>query len=324
MFQIANIYESAGDDEKAEATYKGIYTDYARTPEAEEAMYRCGELYYSKGNYKKAEEGFTKYIFSYINGRFSDAAYFFSGESNLKLGDNNRSIMQNTTLLSKYPQSIYTYGALKNLIQAYYLEAQYEEALGAAEKLINKNRKQAEADGIVIKAGELRQIVAGVDKNIVEKQSEFTQKGELATEQGRIAGTELVALYSQYEEYYQKGVELAQKLLPLQVPDGKNAGGVSKRSVDEILCGAKNADFLGLSYEKDSRNKEAAEMYLKAAECYRLCGKAQDSAAAASLYSAASAFVSAGLNGDAKATAKLLKSLYPESKQAQRVDALVR
>ena len=324
LFQIANIYESAGDDEKAEAVYKDIYTDFGKTPEAEEAMYRCGELYYSKGNYRKAEEGFTKYIYSYINGRFSDAAYYFSGESNLKLGDNNRSIMQNETLLSKYPQSIYAYGALKNLVQAYYLEAQYEEALSSAEKLINKNRKQAEADGIVIKAAELKQIVAGTDKRIVEKQSEFTQKGELATEEGRIAGTELVALYSQYEEYYQKGVELAEKLLPLQVPDGKNSNGASRKSVDEILCGAKNADFLGLSYDKDSRYKEAAEMYLKAAECYRLCGKAQDSAAAASLYSAVAAFVSAGLNGDAKATAKLLGSLYPDSKQAKRVDALVK
>ena len=65
-------------------------------------------------------------------------------------------------------------------------------------------------------------------------------------------------------------------------------------------------------------------MYLKAAECYRICGKGYETEAAAALYSASSAFVSAGLTGDAKATAKLLKSLYPESKQANKVDALIK
>ena len=39
---------------------------------------------------------------------------------------------------------------------------------------------------------------------------------------------------------------------------------------------------------------------------------------------ATSAFVSANQNGDAKATAKLLKSLYPGSKQANKVDALIK
>ena len=144
LFQIANIYENAGEDDKAEAEYKIIYTDYSRTPEAEEAMYRCGELYYSKANYKKAEEGFTKYIFTYIVGRFTDAAYYFSGESNLKLGDNNRCIMQNKTLLTKFPQSLYYYAGARNLMQAYYDEGFYAESLDIAKKIVSKNKKQAE------------------------------------------------------------------------------------------------------------------------------------------------------------------------------------
>ena len=320
LFQIAKIYENAGDDDKAEAEYKIIYTDFSRTPEAEEAMYRCGELYYSKGNYKKAEEGFTKYIFTYVGGRFTDAAYYFSGESNLKLGDNNRCIMQNKTLLSKFPQSLYYYAGAKNLMQAYYDEGFYAESLDIAKKIVAKNKKQAEADGIVEKITELEQITAGTDRRIVEKRSEFTKKGELATVEGRIAGTELVALYAQFDEYYEEAIALAKKLLPLQAPDEKS----SKKNFDDVLCGAKNADFLALDYENKALYKESAEMYLKAAECYRICGKGYETDAAAALYSASSAFVSANQSGDAKATAKLLKSLYPGSKQANKVDALIK
>lgn len=320
LFQIAKIYETAGDDDKAEAEYKIIYTDYSRTPEAEEAMYRCGELYYSKGNYKKAEEGFTKYIFTYVGGRFTDAAYYFSGESNLKLGDNNRCIMQNKTLITKFPQSLYYYAGARNLMQAYYDEGFYAESLDIARKIVSKNKKQAEADGIVAKITELEQITAGIDRRIVEKRSEFAKKGELGTVEGRIAGTELVALYAQFDEYYEEGIALAKKLLPLQAPD-ENA---SKKNLDDVLCGAKNADFLALDYENKALYKESAEMYLKAAECYRICGKGYETEAAASLYSATSDFVSANQNGDAKATAKLLKSLYPGSKQANKVDALIK
>ena len=320
LFQIAKIYETAGDDDKAEAEYKIIYTDYSRTPEAEEAMYRCGELYYSKGNYKKAEEGFTKYIFTYVGGRFTDAAYYFSGESNLKLGDNNRCIMQNKTLITKFPQSLYYYAGARNLMQAYYDEGFYAESLDIAKKIVSKNKKQAEADGIAEKITELEQITAGTDRRIVEKRSEFAKKGELGTVEGRIAGTELVALYAQFDEYYEEGIALAKKLLPLQAPDESS----TKKNIDDVLCGAKNADFLALDYENKALYKESAEMYLKAAECYRICGKGYETEAAAALYSATSAFVSANQNGDAKATAKLLKSLYPGSKQANKVDALIK
>ena len=59
-------------------------------------------------------------------------------------------------------------------------------------------------------------------------------------------------------------------------------------------------------------------MYLKAAEYYR---SVKDSTgAASSLYGAAEAFAAEGLTGDARETAALLKELYPQSIQAERVD----
>ena len=59
-------------------------------------------------------------------------------------------------------------------------------------------------------------------------------------------------------------------------------------------------------------------MYLKAAEYYR--NVKNNSGAASALYGAAEAFAAEGLKGDARETAALLKELYPQSIQAERVD----
>ena len=144
--------------------------------------------------------------------------------------------MQNKTLITKFPQSLYYYAGARNLMQAYYDEGFYAESLDIAKKIVSKNKKQAEADGIAEKITELEQITAGTDRRIVEKRSEFAKKGELGTVEGRIAGTELVALYAQFDEYYEEGIALAKKLLPLQAPDESS----TKKNIDDVLCGAKN------------------------------------------------------------------------------------
>jgi hypothetical protein len=59
-------------------------------------------------------------------------------------------------------------------------------------------------------------------------------------------------------------------------------------------------------------------MYLLAAEYYR--NVKNGNRAAAALYGAAEAFAVDGLYGDARETAALLKELYPQSIQAERVD----
>lgn len=314
LFQTAIIYEKAGEITAADSVFTSIYTTYPETPEAEEAMYRCGELFYSAKDYKKAEEKFTKYIYNYVDGNFAPAAYYFSGECSLFLNNYNRSIMQNTNLLSLYPDSVYAYGAGKNLLAAYYSMENYLEALKVAKNLVNKYHAQAVSDGITDKARELEQIVSGTDRKIVEKNSEFEKYGKFETKKGRIAGSELVKLYAdlETEEGEKKSFELANELLAKQTAS------------DELLYAAENADFLANYYRNKEQNQKAAEMYLKAAEYYRTSGAEESQKAASSLYSAAEAFMAAELKGDAQATAQLLIKLYPESKQAGRVRSIVK
>lgn len=310
LFQTASIYEKADDIEKASFVYNKIYTDFPETPEAEEAMYRCGELFYSHGNYQKAENRFVKYIYNYVNGRFSDAAYYFSGDCNLKNGDNNRCIMQNKTLITKFPKSNYLYEALKNLLQAYYNEELYKDALDVTEKMLSLNQKLAFVDEIDRKKADLKRIIGGTDKKIVEMESNFDKKGKTSTKSGRIIGTELVQIYSKFEDYEQNAFELATELLLLQ-------------QNDEYVYAAKNANFIATYYQKEGKYKEAGEMYLQAAEYYR-SDSVEEHNAASALYSATDSFVSAGLLGDASATAQLLRTLYPDSKQAKKVNELIK
>ena len=306
ILATAEVYVKKGDLNKADSAYKKITTQFAGTQSAEDAAYRSGEIYYAAQKYSEAQQRFTKYIYDYVNGKYSDAAYYFSGDCNMKTGELDRAIMQNTTLVSKYPKSIYSYGAYKNLLQAYYEQENYRDALSTARLLVRDYNEQASSDGIGQKVVELERIVNGTDREIVEKNSEYERAGKTASKKGRIAGSELVQLYADHN-YSEDAYKLALELLNYQ-KDG-----------DEMYYAAQNADFVAGYYYKAGESKKAAEYYLKAAEYYRASGRDDTDKAAAALYSATDSFMAAGLRGDAEVTAKLLVELYPDTKQGSKV-----
>ncbi len=311
ILAMAEVYVKKGDLDKADSAYKKITVEYAGTQNAEDAAYRSGEIYYAAQKYSEAQTRFTKYIYDYVNGKYADAAYYFSGDCNMKMGELDRAIMQNTTLVSKYPKSIYSYGAYKNLLQAYYEQESYRDALSTARLLVRDYNEQASSDGIGQKVVELERIVSGTDREIVEKNSEYERAGKTSSKKGRIAGSQLVQLYADHN-YNEDAYKLALELLNYQ-KDG-----------DEMYYAAQNADFVAGYYYKSGESKKAAEYYLKAAEYYRASGSDDTDKAAAALYSATDAFMAAGLKGDAKVTAELLVELYPNTKQGSKVMNLVK
>ena len=229
----------------------------------------------------------------------------------MKTGDLDKAIMQNTTLVSKYPGSIYSYGAYKNLLQAYYEQQNYRDALSTARLLVRDYKEQASSDQIGQRVVDLERIVSGTDREVVEKLGEFERAGKTASKKGRNAGSELVQLYAKHDEN-EAALSLALELLNYQ-KDG-----------DEMYYAAQNADFAAGYYYNQSQSKKAAEYYLKAAEYYRASGQDKDDKAAAALYSAVDSFVSAGLKGDAQVTANLLVELYPDTKQGKKVMNLLK
>ena len=306
IFMTAKIYERQGKVKAADDLYRRIYEGMARSSYAEEAMYRSGEVYYATGDYSQAYSRFNAYVYKYTSGRFSDAAIFYSGDCALRLGENDRCVMLNKTLLEKWPASVYAYGANKNLLEAYYKQEEYSQALSVARTMLRNFAEQSADDEIGKRAKELEKIVSGTDRRVAEKESEFNKLGGVSTVAGRAAGTQLVRLYAESLSTQGEAYELAVKLLARQ------------SGADERADAAFNAEFIAEYTRRKGENKKAAEMYLKAAEYYR--SVKNSSGAAASLYGAAEAFAADGLKGDARETAALLKELYPQSIQAERVD----
>ncbi|MCR5189363.1 MAG: hypothetical protein K6C97_10535 [Treponema sp.] len=309
IFASAGIYEKKGDVESADLYYQKIYKDNPASSFAEEAMFRTGGLYYSCQDYSTALGRFNNYIYKYVNGRFVDAAFFFGGDCALKLGEIDRAILLNVTLLQKYKDSIYSYGANKNLLAAYYEQEAYNQALEVAKVMLRDFPDQAADDEIGSRKIELEKIVSGSSKQVAEKESDYEKQGKSSTKKGRIIGSELVKLYAESPAGQEQAFKLARELLAKQTDP------------DEKKYAAENAEFIADYYRRKEENQKAAEMYLTAAQYYR--SLEDSSRAAACLYGAAEAFAVQGLLGDAGETAGLLKELYPDSRQAQRVDSLL-
>ncbi len=309
IFMTAKLYERQNKIDAADELYRRIYENLSRSEYAEEAMYRCGEVYYSSGDYSKAYSKFNSYVYKYSAGRFSDAAFFYCADCALRLGENDRSVMLNKTLLQKFPSSVYAYGANKNLLEAYYKMEEYSQALSVAREMLKNFAKQAADDDIGKRAKELEKIVSGTDRRVAEKESEFASLGGVGSLAGRAAGSALVRLYAESLSTQNEAYELAMKIYARQLSAGLN---------EERADAAYNAEFIAEYNRRNGNNKKAAEMYLKAAEYYR--SVKNENGAAAALYGAAEAFAAEGLKGDARETAALLKELYPRSIQAERVD----
>ncbi len=305
LFLTAGLYERKGNIEKADEFYRKVYETLPRSAYAEEAMYRAGEVYYSAEKYAEAYTRFNTYIYKYSSGNFSEPAMFYCGDSALRLGEIDRVIMLNKTLLGKYPSGVYSYGANKNLLTAYYAQENYNASLQIARDMVRNYPEQSAEDEIGKRLSELEKIVNGTDPRVAKKQTEYNKAGASKTKQGRALGSELVRLYAESLYTQDDAYKLASELFPLQTSDSERGDA------------AGNAEFIADYQRKHQKNSDAAKMYLKAAEYYRSIRNSDR--AAVCLYSAAEAFSADGLTGDARETAALLRDLYPDSIQAEKV-----
>ena len=196
LFMTARIYERQEKVAAADDYYRRIYEELPRSSYAEEAMYRVGELYYSHGDYAQAYSRFNNYVYKHSSGKFSDAAFYYYGDCALRLGENDRCVMLNKTLLQKYATSVYAYGANKNLLEAYYRQEDYSQALEVARALLRDFPVQAADDEIAKRVSELEKIVRGTDRRVAEKESEYNKLGGLSTVAGRATPRESVTLWS--------------------------------------------------------------------------------------------------------------------------------
>ena len=307
MYNSAQVYEKQGELIKADDEYKNIAKKFPSEKLSDEAMYRRGELYYNAGIFDKAIVRFSEYQKMYPVGNYVDASWYFTAQCFLGENDVERAILQFRALVKRFPKSTYIYSSYKNLVSLYRSKGDGRNAADCAKFLLANYTEQAKTDGINAELSDLEKLNAGKSEAIVQKEAEYEKNGREETALGRSVGTDLVLLYADDAQFERKAISLSEQLLPLQ----------KKNIASESLGAAKNALFLGKCYRRDGRNKEAAEMYLAAAEYFRM--NAKDEEAAMSLYGAQDAFMAASLFADAHETARMLKLLYPESRYAKSV-----
>lgn len=310
MYQIGKVYEKQDLINKADEQYKILANNFSNNKLAQEAMFRRGELYYSKGDYKNALNRFNEYSKKYPGGIYLDGAWFFAAECLVKTDNITRGILQHKALIKNFPNSAYTYNSIKNLVELDRSVKNYTEALNYAKLLLDKYGEQARNDGIAIQIAQLEKLSNGLTEEIVQQTALFEAEGGIKTVAGRIHGTKLVLLYVKNSSTYKTGIELAKSIYPLQ-----------KNNINQESKYACNiASVLGDDYVKNQSFKTAANYYLEAAEYFRANNESEEAASA--LYNAVDAFINAQMKADATETAELLKKLYPKSKQAQSVKVL--
>ncbi|MCR4742599.1 MAG: tetratricopeptide repeat protein [Treponema sp.] len=312
LYQLAKIYEKKNEISLADQAYSKLFTEFPNSPYAQEAMYNLGQLYYSHQDYSMAEVKFNNYIYTYSKGKFIDSALFLCADSNFKLGNITKSIQFNKILISDYSQSIYLYGAYKNLLEAFYLNEDYSQALTTARAIVKNYPNQAAKDEIGRKIIELERILGGTDKKISEKISEYEKLGKASSKEGRIAGSELVKYYAADSSLQREAYELAQEIIKNQTGD------------DETYLAAQNTEFIASYERKNQNNEKAASLYLKAAELYRKSLNSKPNEAASVLYSAVEAYKLANKIAEAQEISNLLNRLYPSSAYANRARSLLK
>lgn len=308
LFQTGRIYETLGNIEQADFYFKKVSDLFLREKTGEDAMFRRGELFYSKENYSTALVRFGEYISRYPNGNFVDAAMYFSADCLAKDGNVKRAILQNRALVQKFPESTYIYASVKNLMNLNRTIGNYREASENAQYLLSKYKEQAKNDGVEETLATLKQLTSGKNEEIVLKENEYNKNGAEKSALGRKIGTELSALYAKSSETLSEAVKLSEKLLAIQQ---KNLEG-------ESLYAAQNAKLLGELYRVAGKNVDSAKKFLLAAEYFRM-NLGNDENAAYSMYSAYDAFVAANLLADAQQTAESLKKLYPSSQYSKSI-----
>ncbi|MBQ5999163.1 MAG: tetratricopeptide repeat protein [Treponema sp.] len=307
LYAMAQIYEKIKQSDLADAKYKEMADRFGSEKMAEEAMYRRGEMYFALSEYDAALKRFTEYSSRYSGGSYIESSWYFSAECLDKLENKSRAILQYQALIKKFPESTYVYASARKLVDLYRAEGKYKNALENASFLLEKFGEQARNDGIAAIASDLEKLASGKNEEIVRLENAYRNAGGNSSAAGRKAGTELAVAYANSTATANEAVKLAEQILPLQ----------KKSLKTESFYAAKNADILGQAYRLKNRNKLSAEMFLSAAEYYRMNGK--DGLAAAALYGAYDAFIAANMIGDANETARTIKSLYPSSIQAGAV-----
>lgn len=312
-FESARLYARLDNVNKSDELYKDIQNNFSSSVLADEASFRRGELFYTRGQYPLAVSRFTEYQKKFPSGNFIDASYFFIADSYAKNNQTNRAVNQYKLLKEAFSDSSYIYSAQKNLAELYRKQGLYEQALLEARSIVQNFPVEAKADGINDEIDQLKKLLSGQSEKLVQLKDSYEDAGFSSTEKGRIIGTELCELLWEDSSSQTEAAILAEELFAIQ----------SKKEFEkkEASYAARTA-LIAAQYNRAKGDaKISADYYLKAAN-YAVA-LSNHKLAQRVLYGAVEAFDFSGNTGDAKLTASKLHELYADSEYDKRSQKLI-
>lgn len=316
MYKTAVCYENWGKITEASKAFSSVYDKYPVSFNAEECLYRAGEVLYLNGLYKEAAVKLTVYTDAFTKGEWTESALYYEFDCYVKTGNKTQALLLGNKIVNANNRGQTSYKAvvLEEMYNLHYEREDYEEALSCAKKLQSLKISAGEAEDTSLKnrISFMERILKGENKELVLAQADYENAGGKGTVEGRSKGSLYAQLLFRDEETKPMAVKLAGEILALQEKD----------VINEREGAAVNALILAEYFYEQNRKGEAAEKYLKAAEYSRLNG--DDEKAAFSLYTAAECFLHLSKKGNATETANLLKELYPDSKYASAVRSLLK
>ena len=315
-FSVKCLYKTAicqgisGNIKEASNTYLSVYERFPVSKDADEALFRSGEILYMENMYTEAVKNLKRYYETFPKGAYTDSAMYYEFDSWIKLGDKTKALLLGNKIIMQNPNSSFLNVVLDRIYEINYERGDYDSAYKAAVQLAERTGHKDQ--GLEKRISYMNRIIQGGNKDQIKAEMEYENAGGKNTLLGREKGTALAKMYSLDSETKYKAFSLAQELLAVQEKD----------IVNEREYAAINALIMADYFYEQNKKYEASEKYLKAAEYSRMNG--DDEKAAFSLYTAAECFMHLGKKGDANETAALLRKLYPESKYSEAVRSLLK
>ncbi len=150
---IQYSYLAQNDPAAAAAVIDRYITDNPTSPFGDEVLFKKGEIFYSFGDYKKAQTGYKDFIATYPESRFIPNAYYWIGKCADNLGETESAIYNFRMVTSGYLSTDAGISSSVELANIYNERSEFSEALNLVnEVLAVAEASEREAELLLLKA----------------------------------------------------------------------------------------------------------------------------------------------------------------------------
>ena len=312
LYVLAELYDKAGQIEKAENAYQQLTEKWPNSEIAQESLFLQGKMFYENKNWGESADKFSLYRKSYPKGKYYLQSCYYNALALKNLGNDSLSILLLEECANLQNKTELTFISLVELMNMYRQKGDYENAVNKGTILLKNFPEQAKEKNIKKSIEEITYLASGEDEKTASLLATFSNEGGMKTSKGRNSGFKLGEIYISALSTKQEGFKLLQEFIS-NTP--KNTS-----ELQEVENLAKAYYLLGTYYREKLEYQNASNNFLLSAQYYASFNKDLSSR---SLYGAVEAFDCNSNFADSKQTYLTMKEKFPESQWTKRAFSLV-